>query len=108
MNDEQGDGSEIFQAYAVSCDAELAAKLVPGAKVKVTAKITHYYSPADDKHPEELHVYETVGSGAVEILEEAAVEDITSNVPATKFFRNGQIFLLRNGVLYNMQGQIAE
>ena len=77
MNDEQGDGSEIFQAYAVSCDAELAAKLVPGAKVKVTAKITHYYSPADDKHPEELHVYETVGSGAVEILEEAAVEPVT-------------------------------
>ena len=113
MSDNADDADPKFQAYNVKCDAALAEKLVPGAKVKVTDKLKHFHQdakPAEGEQPEkpERTVYETNGGGTVELISGAGVEDITVDVKAVKFIENGQIIILRNGVRYNIQGQIAE
>lgn len=113
MSDNLNDAAQEFQAFRVSCTEDLAAKLRPGAKVKVTAKITHFYQsekPAEGDQPAkpERTIYETVQGGTVELLAVSGVEDVMSNAPAVKFIENGQIYILRNGVRYNLQGQVAE
>ena len=111
MSDTQGDEAEVFQAYRIYCGAEVAAKLRVGAKVKVTGKVTYFHQNATEgENPKpERNVFETAEGGVVEVLEEAAgVEGIFNNAPAVKFIENGQMFILRNGVRYNLQGQKAE
>ena len=113
MSDNLNDAAQEFQAFRVSCTEDLAAKLRPGAKVKVTAKITHFYQsekPAEGDQPAkpERTIYETVQGGTVELLAVSGVEDVMSNAPAVKFIENGQIYIIRNGVRYNLQGQVAE
>ena len=113
MSDNLNDAAQEFQAFRVSCTEDMAAKLRPGAKVKVTAKITHFYQsekPAEGDQPAkpERTIYETVQGGTVELLAVSGVEDVMSNAPAVKFIENGQIYILRNGVRYNLQGQVAE
>lgn len=113
MSDNLNDAAQEFQAFRVSCTEELAAKLRPGAKVKVTAKVTHFHQdakPAEGDQPEkpERTIYETAQGGSVELLQESAVEVIRADAPAVKFIENGQIYIIRNGVRYNVQGQLAK
>lgn len=113
MADNLGEHPMEFQAFRVTCTEELAAKLLPGAKVKVTAKVTHFHQdakPATETEAEkpERTVYETVQGGTVELLVESGVESINADVQAVKFIENGQIIIIRNGVRYNVQGQIAK
>lgn len=113
MADNLGEHPMEFQAFRVTCTEELAAKLRPGAKVKVTAKVTHFHQdakPATETEAEkpERTVYETVQGGVVELLVESGVENINADVQAVKFIENGQIIIIRNGVRYNVQGQIAK
>lgn len=113
MADNLGEHPMEFQAFRVTCTEELAAKLRPGAKVKVTAKVTHFHQdakPATETEAEkpERTVYETVQGGTVELLVESGVENINADVQAVKFIENGQIIIIRNGVRYNVQGQIAK
>ena len=113
MADNLGEHPMEFQAFRVTCTEEQAAKLRPGAKVKVTAKVTHFHQdakPATETEAEkpERTVYETVQGGTVELLVESGVEDINADVQAVKFIENGQIIIIRNGVRYNVQGQIAK
>ena len=113
MSDNLGEDPQEFQAFRVSCTEELAAKLRPGAKVKVTAKVTHFHQdakPAEGDQPEkpERTIYETAQGGTVELLAESGVEDIFGDVKAAKLIENGQIYIIRNGVRYNLQGQIAQ
>lgn len=113
MSDQAGDEAAEFQAYNVKCDATLAAKLVAGAKVKVTDKLKHFHQDAkpatdtEEAKPERT-IYETVGGGSVELIQGAAVEVIRADAPAVKFIENGQIIIIRNGVRYNVQGQLAK
>ena len=113
MADNLGEHPMEFQAFRVTCTEEQAAKLRPGAKVKVTAKVTHFHQdakPATETEAEkpERTVYETVQGGTVELLVESGVEGINADVQAVKFIENGQIIIIRNGVRYNVQGQIAK
>ena len=113
MADNLGEHPMEFQAFRVTCTEEQAAKLLPGAKVKVTAKVTHFHQdakPATETEAEkpERTVYETVQGGTVELLVESGVENINADVQAVKFIENGQIIIIRNGVRYNVQGQIAK
>ena len=113
MADNLGEHPMEFQAFRVTCTEEQAAKLLPGAKVKVTAKVTHFHQdakPATETEAEkpERTVYETVQGGTVELLVESGVESINADVQAVKFIENGQIIIIRNGVRYNVQGQIAK
>lgn len=110
MSDNVNDNGQVFQAYRAQCDAAIVDKLVAGAKVKVTDKIKHFHQDAtegDDPKPERT-IFETNGGGVVELLSGAGVEDIFTNAPAVKFIENGQLIIIRNGVRYNVQGQIAE
>ncbi|MBO7456019.1 MAG: hypothetical protein J6T76_06420 [Paludibacteraceae bacterium] len=113
MNDNADDGAQTFQAYQVKCSEEVGTKITAGAKVRVVAKITHFYQPekpaeGDQPAKPERTIYETAKGGTVELLAVSGVEDVMSNAPAVKFIENGQIYILRNGVRYNLQGQVAE
>lgn len=110
MSDNLNDNGQVFQAYRAKCEASIADKLVPGAKVKVTDKLKHFHQDATEgENPKpERTVYETNGGGTVELIAGAGVEDIFTNAPAVKVLENGQIYIIRGGVRYNLQGQIAE
>jgi len=113
MSDNASDAKGEFEAYNVKCDAELAAKLLPGAKVKVTDKLKHFYQaevPAEEgkEGKPARTVYETLGGGSVELLAGAGVEDIVVNVKAAKFIYEGQLYILRDNAIYNVQGQLVK
>lgn len=113
MNDNAEDGAQTFQAYQVKCSEEVGTKITAGAKVRVVAKITHFHQdakPAEGDQPEkpERTIYETAKGGTVELIRGAGVDDVTTATPAVKRLENGQIIIIRNGVRYNLQGQIAE
>lgn len=110
MSDNATDGAQTFEAYQVHCTPEVAAKIVEGVKVKVTARITHFHQDAkpatdtEEAKPERT-VYETAKGGLVKFLNGAGVEVITNDAVAVKFIENGQLYILRGNAQYNVQGQ---
>ena len=44
----------------------------------------------------------------IEKIEERAIEEVQTTVRSTKVIRNGQLFIEKNGVLYNAQGTIVQ
>ncbi len=103
MTDDLSNPTYDFEAYRVKVTEEQAAKVVPGAKVKVTAALKRYYKAAADDQPE-IELAETVEGGSIEILQESAVDNIVSAAKSVKRVENGQIVIYRNGVRYNMLG----
>lgn len=103
MTDDLSNPTYDFEAYRVKVTEEQAAKVVPGAKVKVTAALKRYYKAATDELPE-IDLAETVDGGSIEILQESAVDNIVSAAKSVKRVENGQIVIYRNGVRYNMLG----
>ena len=67
MTDDLSNPTYDFEAYRVKVTEEQAAKVVPGAKVKVTAALKHYYKAATDDQPE-IDLAETVEGGTIEYL----------------------------------------
>ena len=113
MSDNLNDNGQVFQAYRAKCDASIADKLVPGARVKVTDKIKHFHEDAKPAEGEqeakpERTIFETVGGGTVELLAGAGVEDIMVDVKAAKFIYEGQLYIIRNNAIYNVQGQLVK
>lgn len=110
LTDTEGDGAQTFQAYRAKCDAAIADKLVDGAKVVVIGNIKKQYDAETTKDDgtvlPERTIYEIV-NGTVELYG-TGVDDVTTATPAVKFIENGQIYIIRNGVRYNLQGQVAE
>ena len=103
MTDDLSNPTYDFEAYRVKVTEEQAAKVVPGAKVKVTAALKRYYKAATDELPE-IDLAETVDGGSIEILQESAVDNIVNAAKSVKRVENGQIVIYRNGVRYNMLG----
>lgn len=103
MTDDLANPTYDFEAYRVKVTEEQAAKVVPGAKVKVTAALKRYYKAATDELPE-IDLAETVDGGSIEILQESAVDNIVSAAKSVKRVENGQIVIYRNGVRYNLLG----
>lgn len=103
MTDDLSNPTYDFEAYRVKVTEEQAAKVVPGAKVKVTAALKRYYKAATDDQPE-IDLAETVEGGSIEILQESAVDNIVNATKSVKRVENGQIVIYRNGVRYNMLG----
>lgn len=110
LSDNQGDGAQTFQAYRAKCDAAIADQLVAGARVVVTGNLKKQYdaekTEGDGTVKPERTILEIV-NGTV-VLKGTAVDIINADVKVVKFIENGQIYILRNGVRYNLQGQIAE
>lgn len=113
MSDNATDGAQTFEAYQVQCKPEVAAKIEVGVKVKVTARITHFHQDAkpatdtEEAKPERT-VYETAKGGIVKFLSGAGVEVITNDAVAVKFIENGQLYIIRNNAIYNVQGQLVK
>ena len=42
------------------------------------------------------------------VLKISAVDNVAVGEKAVKVIRNGQMYIIRNGVIYNAMGQIAE
>lgn len=104
MTDNIEEPTYDFEAYSVKCTEDQAAKVLVGAKVKVTAALQHYYKAATEELPE-VNLAETAKGGELKILEEVtAVETVTNNAKSVKRIENGQIIIYRNGVRYNALG----
>jgi len=109
MSDKEQDDDAEFVAYNVLCAASLAPQLVPGTKVTVIARITHFHQdakPAEGEQPAkpERDVYETAAGGEV-VLYGTGVEDITVDANISKFIYEGQLYIIHGNVIYNVQGQ---
>lgn len=103
MTDDMAVHNYDFLAYRVKCDAETAAKIVPGAKVSVTAGIQHYYKEATDDSPEK-DLVETTSGGTLKLIISSAVESVEVEIPATKAFINGQLIIRNGDKVYNVLG----
>ena len=84
MSDNASDEKGDFEAYNVKCDATLAAKLLPGAKVKVTARITHFHQDAQpatetSEAKPERNVYETAKDGIVALASDPIIINPTED-----------------------------
>ena len=103
MTDDMTVHNYDFLAYRVKCDAETAAKIVPGAKVSVTAGIQRYYKEATDELPEK-DLVETTSGGTLKLIISSAVESVEVEIPATKEFINGQLIIRNGDKVYNVLG----
>ena len=103
MTDDLANKTYDLEAFRVKVSKDDAAKVAPGAKVKVTAQLQRFYKEAtEDK--EEIDLAETVEGGSLEIIAESAVENIFSGAKSVKRIEDGQIVIYRNGVRYNLLG----
>lgn len=103
MTDDMAVHNYDFLAYRVKCDAETAAKIVPGTKVSVTAGIQRYYKEATDELPEK-DLVETTSGGILKLTIASAVESIELEIPATKAIINGQLIIRNGDKVYNVLG----
>lgn len=69
MSDAMDDPNATFLAFRITCTAELAATFLPGAKVKVTGKLTKYNT-----------TLETNAGGTAEVLEAASGTAVTASI----------------------------
>lgn len=61
-----------------------------------------YVDKSTDERYAPFYVYEVTGSTP------SAIDNVTVNQNITKFFENGQLVIIKNGVKFNAQGQVIE
>jgi len=105
MADDINSDAKDFEAYRVKVNKEDSERVVPGAKVIVTAALKRYYKAAEGEEKPEIDLAETVDGGTIVIVEDAAaVETLTNDAKSIKRIEEGQIVIYRNGVRYNALG----
>lgn len=91
-------GGQVLQAFRAKPVSEVEKNLQVGDYVEVIGTLVLYYSTPE------------VNAGcSVEKIEEpgtSAVDNVVVNKQATKFFENGQLVIMKNGIRYNAQGQV--
>ena len=94
-----------FQAYRVKGGQDLKV----GDKVAVKGNIMHYYKAAEGDNKEK-HAYQMNAGATYTIVTESAVENVVSNTTdkAFKVIRNGQIYIVKDGVEYTILGTEAK
>ena len=103
MTDDINNPTYDLEAYRVKITADQAALVVFGAKVKVTAQLQRYYKAATEEQ-DAIDLIETVAGGEIEIIAEAAVDNILSEQNAAKRLENGQLIIYRNGASFTATG----
>ncbi len=93
---DDADGGEVIQAYRADCASAEAAPAV-GDKVEITGKITKYGTTP-----------QFAAGCTFTILDPTAIDNTAADAKAVKFFENGQLIILKNGVRYNAQGAIVK
>lgn len=90
-------GGQVLQAYRAKPVSEVEKNLQVGDYVEVIGTLVLYYSTPE------------VNAGcSVEKIEEpgtSAVDNVVINKQATKFFENGQLVIMKDGIRYNALGQ---
>ena len=114
------DNDNEYRLLGQTITAEDAVKVVTltdGEATSYCSKVDGYSvaHEFDDKGnivlaPGKYDFYYKVSEDEIFIQEvtESSLEDVIVNVKATKVIRNGQIYVIRDGVMYNALGQIAE
>ena len=100
-SDPANDSESNFYAFRASV-AEPGVAV--GDLVTVKGKIKKYQHSSGD-------ISIQIEKGQCEIVEKApttAVDNVTLNQNITKFFENGQLVIIKNGVKFNAQGQVIE
>ena len=88
------DGGQVFEAYRAACETEAAAPKV-GDRVRVNGEITLYGTTPEFKQ-----------GCTFEILSPTALDNTVEDAKTVKFFENGQLVIIKNGVKYNALGTI--
>ena len=91
------DGGEVIEAYRAACASAEAAPEV-GNYVELTGKIKNYKGTPEFDAGCEFTILETP----------TAVDNTEVNAKAVKFFENGQLVIIKNGVKYNATGAIVK
>lgn len=90
-------GGQVLQAFRAKPVSEVEKNLQVGDYVEVIGTLVLYYSTPE------------VNAGcSVEKIEEpgtSAVDNVVVNKQATKFFENGQLVIMKDGIRYNALGQ---
>jgi hypothetical protein len=91
-------GGQVLQAFRAKPVSEVEKNLQVGDYVEVIGTLVLYYSTPE------------VNAGcSVEKIEEpgtSSVDNVVINKQATKFFENGQLVIMKDGIRYNAQGQV--
>lgn len=91
-------GGQVLQAFRAKPVSEVEKNLQVGDYVEVIGTLILYYSTPE------------VNAGcSVEKIEEpgtSSVDNVVINKQATKFFENGQLVIMKDGIRYNAQGQV--
>lgn len=97
------DGGQVLQAYRVKPVSEEEQSLAVGDYVEVIGKLMLYTK-------DDVSTPEVAAGSSVEKLPAptTAIDNVTVNQNITKFFENGQLVIIKNGVRYNAQGQVIE
>ena len=93
------EGGQVLQAFRVKPVSEVEQGLQVGDFVEVTGTLVLY---GDNKVPE------VNAGGSVKLLERTALDNIAIQQTITKIIRNGQLLIIKDGVLYNAQGQVIK
>lgn len=98
------DGGQVLQAFRVKPVSDTDQEVKAGDYVEVVGTLVLYTK--DDVSTPEINA-----GGSVKILEAApttAIDNVTVDQNITKFFENGQLVILKNGVRYNAQGAVVK
>lgn len=98
------DGGQVLQAFRVKPVSDTDQGVKAGDYVEVVGTLVLYTKDG-------VSTPEINAGGSVKILEAttpSAIDNVTVNQNVTKFFENGQLVIIKNGVRYNAQGQVIE
>lgn len=94
--DDQKGSVKTFEIFKFSSLTPASTNLVKGLRIKATGKVTNYNGTPE------------ISNGTVEVMGEVAVDNVYTGAPAVKFIKDGQLYILRGGNLYNVQGQAVK
>lgn len=103
MCDDMAEPTYEFEAYRVKGGADLKV----GDRITLTGYIQHYYKAATEELPE-VELVETVAGATYVLAPASAIDTIKGDVRATKVLRNGQIYIIKGDMEYNVLGQEAK
>lgn len=98
------DGGQVLQAFRVKPVSDTDQEVKAGDYVEVVGTLVLYTKDG-------VSTPEINAGGSVKILEAApttAIDNVTIDQNITKFFENGQLVIIKNGVRYNAQGQMIK
>lgn len=100
MCDDLANPTYDFEAFQITVPADNQPKV--GDKVKVTGNILHYYKAATETVPE-VHTIE-IKKGDYELVQGTGLQSVKAVLSVTKSLINGQLYIVRDGVVYNAMG----